>query len=98
MFLPPFSVEHGYCFINSGKDCYNNYLEHFCNMLLFSGGSSAQFRFHDEEDWESTGVSPATTASVLTMNLEDLHQGLSCIPLHHRLGIPECLFSVSQYR
>ena len=62
---------------------------------VFIGGASAQFRFQDEEGWDSAADSSEAMASVLSVNLEDLHQSLACIPLHKRLGIEEDLFSVS---
>ena len=66
-------------------------------IALFSilGGSSAQFRFRDEEDWEETTDASSTTNSFLVMNLDDLQKSLTCLPLYQRLDIDKDLFSVS---
>ena len=72
-------------------------LEPFAQLLFIgTGGSSAQFRFRDEEDWEDTFDYSSSTTNVLAINLEDLQQSLSCLPLHQRLEIAEDLFSVSK--
>ena len=70
--------------------------EDFNKLIAAAGGASAQFRFQDEEGWDSAADSSEAMASVLSVNLEDLHQSLACIPLHKRLGIEEDLFSESQ--
>ena len=64
-------------------------------LFLILGGSSAQFRFRDEEDWEETTDSSSTTNSFLVMNLDDLQKSLTCLPLYQRLDIDKDLFSVS---
>ena len=64
-------------------------------LFLILGGSSAQFRFRDEEGWEETTEASSTTNSFLVMNLEDLQKSLTCLPLYQRLDIDKDLFSVS---
>ena len=64
-------------------------------LFLILGGSSAQFRFRDEEDWEETTDTSSTTNRFLVMNLDDLQKSLTCLPLYQRLDIDKDLFSVS---
>lgn len=62
-------------------------------VFILVGGSAAQFRFKDEEEWAEE--SQSAVAPVLALNLESLSESLSCIPLHERLEINESLFTVS---
>lgn len=68
--------------------------EDFNKLLAEAGGSAAQFRFKDEEEWgEEKGE---TTTPLLALDFENLAESLSCIPLHERLGIADHLFTKEQ--
>ncbi|XP_033734802.1 cell death regulator Aven-like [Pecten maximus] len=69
--------------------------EDFVNLLNTAGGTSSQFRFKEEEDWEE-GESVCTDAKLLTIDPSDLAASFQCIPLYHRLGVDQDLFSAEQ--
>lgn len=63
--------------------------------MFFTGGTSAQFRFKEEEQWDE-GEIIGTDAELLAVDLSDLSDSLQCIPLYHRLGVDKDLFSIDQ--
>ena len=50
----------------------------------------AQFRFRDEEDWETSEEN-----ALFALDVNDLAQAVKCIPLPERLNIDSENFSVS---
>ncbi|XP_069116536.1 cell death regulator Aven-like [Argopecten irradians] len=69
--------------------------EDFANLLNSAGGTSSQFRFKEEEDWEDDESVCADT-KLLTVDPTDLAASLQCIPLYQRLGVDQDLFSTEQ--
>ncbi|KAL4238000.1 hypothetical protein ACF0H5_002711 [Mactra antiquata] len=53
------------------------------------GGSAAQFRFKDEDDWSETDEDNVTSS--LCLDLDNLAESISCIQLHQRLDIDEAI-------
>ena len=62
---------------------------------MFLGGAQAQFRFKDEQDWESAVPCLADPSNILSLDCDRLAVAIQCIPVHERLGLDEDLFSVS---
>ncbi|OWF38247.1 uncharacterized protein LOC110466500 [Mizuhopecten yessoensis] len=69
--------------------------EDFLNLLNTAGGTSSQFRFKEEEDWDDS-ESVSTDTKLLAVDLSDLTASIQCIPLYQRLGIEQDLFSTEQ--
>ncbi|KAL4237924.1 hypothetical protein ACF0H5_002634 [Mactra antiquata] len=68
--------------------------EDFNKLMMEAGGSAAQFRFKDEEDWSETDEDNVTSS--LCLDLDNLAESISCIQLHQRLGVDEALLSEEQ--
>ncbi|XP_041351333.1 cell death regulator Aven-like isoform X2 [Gigantopelta aegis] len=70
--------------------------EDFSIVLNAAGGAQAQFRFKDEQDWESDVPCLTDTSNILSLDCDMLAVAIQCIPVHERLGLDEELFSKDQ--